>query len=108
VVGVVVDGASVGVGVVSSERGRLHGRTFVAMIIDCVTAARWDSVHLSDCSRPLIIHSLVLVTILNIKSHYFNVTKIINKVTLRAVLFHHFFKQHLSWENVDGFSNRIS
>lgn len=69
VIGAVVDGASMVAGVVSAEIGRLHGRTFVTIFIACFKAARWCSVHLSDCSRPLIIHSLVLNTTLGIKEH---------------------------------------
>ncbi len=67
---VVMDGTSVDAsGVFSVVIGRLHGRTFVTILIACFTSTRWRSVHLSDCPRPLIIHSLVLNTTLEIKEH---------------------------------------
>lgn len=70
VVVVVMDWASVDASdVFSVEIGRLHGRTFATILIVSFKAARWGSVHLSDCSRPLIIHSLVLNTTLEIKEH---------------------------------------
>jgi hypothetical protein len=70
VVVVVMDGTSVDAsGVFSVEIGRLHGRPCVTILIAFSTASRWRTVHLSDCPKPLIIHSLVFNTTLEIKEH---------------------------------------
>jgi hypothetical protein len=70
IVVVVMDGAPVdGSGVFSVEIGRLHGRPCVTISIAFFTVTRWGIVHLSDCPKPLIIHSLVFNTTLEIKEH---------------------------------------
>jgi hypothetical protein len=64
--GVVVVGAAVEGGVVSAEEEKLHGKIFVTATIAWVTADPWATVHLSDFLIPLIMHSLVLNTTLEI------------------------------------------
>ena len=62
--GAVVVGAAAGDGVVSEEKGRLHGNVLVTMIIAWVMADAWATEHTPDFSISSMMHPLVLNTTL--------------------------------------------